>query len=72
MRDNGGELFELASSATYQINHRLGRLPVGWMLLDYQADSGPSAPLYRISWDKTIITIGNPAGSTVRFRIWVW
>jgi len=47
------------------INHKLGRQPVGWALLD---DTGGG--IVRIAWTATTITIYSPATCSVVLKVW--
>lgn len=52
--------------AGISFDHKLGKQPLGWLLLD-QDDS---ASIWRISWDDKTITFGSTA--TVGVKIWIF
>jgi hypothetical protein len=47
------------------VNHKLGRQPVGWALLD---DTGGG--IVRIAWSATTITLYSPSTCTVQLEVW--
>ena len=54
------------STSTTEVFHRLGRQPVGWVLLDNTADSR----IWRVSWDKSVIVLDTSA--TTIITLWVF
>jgi hypothetical protein len=47
------------------VNHKLGRQPVGWKLVD---DTGGG--IVRVAWTPTTITLYSPATCTVSLKVW--
>ena len=57
---------------TTTLRHNLGRLPVGWFIVDTTTDG---VVIYRTEWDDTTITFGRPVvGASVGapFTVWVF
>lgn len=57
---------------TTTLRHNLGRLPVGWFIVDTTTDG---VVIYRTEWDDTTITFGRPVvGASVDapFTVWVF
>lgn len=48
------------------INHRLGRQPQGWEIVDTTA----AATIYRTSWDNLTLALNSSANTTVSIRIY--
>jgi hypothetical protein len=62
-----GNIFSVTVQAsTVTINHGLGAVPLGWLILDKDAN----ADIWRVSWDeKTIVLDSN---ITVNIKIWIF
>ena len=60
------------SVGSNQIAHKLGRQPVGWLIIDVtQEEVTDSYPrLYRTNWDSRILTLTSDAESTI--ALWVF
>lgn len=58
---------EMPSAAQVRVPHRLGRVPVGYIV----TDATLAAPaFYRVSWDDTVIVFYSSILSQV--KLWVW
>lgn len=58
---------EMPSAAQVRVPHRLGRVPVGYLV----TDATLAAPtFYRVSWDDTVIVFYSSLLSQV--KLWVW
>lgn len=64
------EVPDTASGNDAVLEHRLGRQPKGWYVIDL---TGGLSTFYRVSWDDKRITLRNNGLVTVRGAvIWVW
>jgi hypothetical protein len=54
------------STATTEVEHKLGRQPVGWFLVDKDATGN----IWRVSWDDKYITFDVSANMNV--SIWIF
>lgn len=49
------------------VEHKLGRQPLGWLVVDAE---GASPALYRTAWDSRTLTINSDAAATI--SLWVF
>ena len=59
----------MPSAAQVRVPHRLGRVPVGYLVTDATVWV-PS--FYRVSWDDTAIVFFSTLGSACNVKLWVW
>lgn len=59
----------MPSAAQVRVPHRLGRVPVGYMVTDATVWV-PS--FYRVSWDDTVIVFFSALGAACDVKLWVW
>jgi len=57
----------LAGAANTTVQHKLGRVPIGWTLTDL---TGNDATVRRISWDDKTIVLRASAAVTASVEVW--
>lgn len=61
------ENVDLANAVNTVINHKLGRQPRGWIVVDH---AGTGTLIYRIAWNSSTLTLLAAAACTV--SLWVF
>jgi hypothetical protein len=62
----GVQLDTTLTTGSNVINHRLGRKPVGWIIVDTNA----AVAVYRTSWDDLTITLNSSANASASIYIY--
>lgn len=65
-----GEMLEfaIAAAGTSAVSHKLQRQPVGWLVVDRDAN----AELVRTAWDDTSITLAEQNTVAANVKVWVF
>lgn len=61
---------KLRPNVAQAIAHKLGRQPIGWIVVDLAGDFGPA--LRRTAWDTRTITLEHGGSADIIVALWVY